>query len=368
MRPVRVDITGVTDASGNFSQVIRLDKTGEWRNLKVAIGTTGPAEWALLTASTPLTYGRGRRVTLGPELLQPFDTLAISCSGGPPSAAVQGSAVGVAGSESEILPNYAPAPNTIALDTTAPLQILRQSTDTNPLGGIYTVQPNTVLSNVVFPIPVGVQSVRYEINQVAVVATWVNNKIVGNVTGKQYNAVTNDSGIAGGADEVWELDPEDTSLLWSIDTTGSANPVKYWLTGHTGTNFVFTKIVQNSDGNPVFVRNDNTPAKWQSPQSKLVNSTATAPATYANILPAVGATKNLYLFWARFDLDAVSGGVFAVSVDGLTANVFVINDNAKGPYVLGPFSGGEPQGVNAGLWVFTTAGVTVRYHVSYTAA
>lgn len=108
-----------------------------------------------------------------------------------------------------------------------------------------------------------------------------------------------------------------------------------------------------------------SPAAWQSPnQTPLVNSVLTTAGVYKQILAPVGAFASLLLHWLRFDLDAASGGVFAVSIDGVSANVFANNNNSAGPFILGPLSG-ESYGTNAGLFVFTTAAVTVRYHVGY---
>lgn len=112
---------------------------------------------------------------------------------------------------------------------------------------------------------------------------------------------------------------------------------------------------------------DADPSTWQQATAPILSSSqAVVAATYTTILAPVGAGKQLLLWWARFDLDAASGGVFAVSSDGATANVFNVNDNARGPYVLGPFPGGVKIGpTNSKLAVFSTNANTVRFSIAY---
>lgn len=99
----------------------------------------------------------------------------------------------------------------------------------------------------------------------------------------------------------------------------------------------------------------------------LVGSVATTGGVYKQILAPVGAGVSLILYWARFDVDVATGGVFALSTDGVTADIFAINDNGKGPYVLGPFGAGpEDYGHNKAIKVFTTNNSTVRYHIDFT--
>lgn len=129
--------------------------------------------------------------------------------------------------------------------------------------GIYTAQPNTVRSNVVYPFPTGTLSVRSEINQLNASAKWTGYTLVGNVTGKQYNVGTSNSSGVGGFDETFQIDPEDTSLLLSIDTTGSANPVSYWLTASAAATFSFVHLTgPGTAGQPIIV-NNQTAAPWQ---------------------------------------------------------------------------------------------------------
>lgn len=255
MRPIRIDITGTTDANGNFSQAIRLDKTGEWRNLKVAIGTTGPAEWALTTAGTPLTYGRGRRVTLGPELLQPFDTLTVSCTGGPVNAQVSGSCTGMGGTEQEIIASHTPSPNTISLDS---LYTQRQIDD-------FTQAPGNVVVNRLYQLPAGTQNVRVQLNQNGLNISFSAFSVVGQATGAVYVFPSSGSGT-GGFDEWFKPVPADVAngILFSLNTTGSPNGVEVLITADLAMNFVVASLIGagTSNGAPLLVDNVD-PAGWQ---------------------------------------------------------------------------------------------------------
>lgn len=206
----------------------------------------------------------------------------------------------------------------------------------------------SVVNGPVVGVPLGIQSIGFEVEN----GTPVNVFISGSPTGTSY--LNELSPIHAPYISPFSV-AEDTSAQLTVDNTaGGGVTAVVSMIGYT-TLFSYRPPLAPPG------------APWQAPRAKLVNSTNTTAATYKNILAAVGAGLQLYLMWARFDIDAVSGGVFAVGTDGLTASVFVINDNGKGPYVLGPFTGGEPQGFNAGLWVFTTNASTVRYHVAYTA-
>lgn len=203
--------------------------------------------------------------------------------------------------------------------------------------GIYTIQPNTVLTNAVFPIPANVQSVRWSINQLGANTKWSGSKVVGNVTGAPYNFGQTNAGGAGGFDENFALFPEDTALLFSIDTTGSANPVEYWFTATMGMGLVAARLTSTGtiDGLPVFVRNDSHPPPWQSanqlPLRQIINVAAGATGT---VVPAPGAGLSIWLLSMMWYSTAASGAFG------------YIGDAALNPYaewaqvagVLGPFN------------------------------
>lgn len=309
MRSIRVDIVGTTDSKGNFSQTIRLDKTDEWRNLKVAIGTTAAAEWALTTAGTPLTYGRGRRVTLGPELLQPFDTLTVSCTGGPVSAAVSGSCTGTGGSEQEIVSAYVPAPNTIALDSAAPIVKL----------GNVRVTANQTLSTS-FPLPPGALAIGFLVDSFGSVGSPTQVQVSGDQTLDTYLTDFNPTGLHG-------------AMLGGVDTSATLQVIGNGVTASNVYLVVWTSqaVVALSP----FI--EQSPLPWQAPQNvAAIAATSVNSAATLNIIPAA-AGKTVRLFSYSFSQDAANaaaqwqlqdttGTLIAAYLDVAARHVFASGD------------------------------------------
>jgi len=161
VRPLRLDLAATTDANGNASIPLKLPVTGEWHDLKIAASTTGPAEWAVLVSGSVVTFGRGRRVTLGPELVQDGEGVTVTVTGGPVAAPIIGSVTGKSGSPNEMLASYGPQPNTITLDAVAPrLQLWPDGTlAAARTGPSFTVAANVVTSFRV-AIPAGATGLR----------------------------------------------------------------------------------------------------------------------------------------------------------------------------------------------------------------
>jgi hypothetical protein len=188
VRPLRVDLTGTTDASGNASIRVKLPVTGEWHDVKFALSTTGPAEWALLVSGTAITYGRGRRVTLGPELIQDGEQVTVTITGGPVLAPIVGSATGRSGDPETITAQWGPQPNTIALDAAIPRQKLY------PDGTAIPPDPATpsltILSGgnatVRFTLPAGTVLLRVLATAGAGVAFGYSLLVLGHQSGEQY--------------------------------------------------------------------------------------------------------------------------------------------------------------------------------------
>lgn len=267
------------------------------------------------------------------------------------AAALAGSAG--AGAGPELVPNDFPD------WTTGVAPTLQQ-----PIGSVQTVgNGDTVTST--FNVPAGCLGVQY-ISTVQGFA--FPNRVT--VTGVQTGEVYIDDQVALGASTGADMSrfiPPDTQVQCSVTSSAGAGTAAF--VTFLALRFPPTVNVRAAGGVALPVTAAGSlSAPWQAPRSKLVGTVGTAAATYAQILAPVGAGVQLYLFWAVFYIDAASGGVFAVSTDGVSANVFVVNDNGKGPYVLGPFGGGRPEGFNAALKVFTTLASTVRFSIAYTAA
>lgn len=209
MRRILVPVAATTDANGNATITIPLERTGEWRNVKVALSTTAPAEWALSSAGNQVNYGRGRRAVLGPELLEPEDTLVVTVTGGPVKAAISGTASGVAGSSAEIISSYQAAPNTIALDTSLVSKVL----------GTLTVAGGGQAGTATYPIPPGTLGLAFvwqttPANLVPSVLT-----LTGGQSGVRY-LNTPPATVLADANEVFT--DLDTTVTLNVTTNGSA--------------------------------------------------------------------------------------------------------------------------------------------------
>lgn len=359
MRPIRVDITGTTDKNGNFSQVVRLDKTDEWRNIKVAIGTVGPAEWSLSTANTPLTYGRGRRVTLGPELLYPFDTLTVACTGGPVSATVTGSATGTSGTEEEVIPTYAPSPNTIALDAAIPRQKMYPDgtavATINAGGPSFSVAPGFLSAVQTFTLPAGTVAIR-------LLASSSGNPflysllMVGSQTTEQYYGDP--------------LTPGNTFLV-AIPTLPFTVPIERdWdsqvkisvladSTNVANVDFSISALfAPESPGQAGAAQSIFIPvaAPWQAPQHFTAqNISINSGATFL-FIPATG-TEKTYLHGYAYGTDGVNAAGRIIVMESATTNPFLdLDANAtRGQIAVGTGSG-APTLASQGISVKNSGG------------
>ena len=139
MRIVRQDISGTTDANGKAVIAVPLRMTGEWRIVKATLTSAALAEWSITLSGTVTDYRRGRRVILGPELLQPQESVTVTVTGGKPNDTVVGALSGVAGSADEIVPLFVVQTNSIALDTAFATADLGQVSDVNGVGTTKTL-------------------------------------------------------------------------------------------------------------------------------------------------------------------------------------------------------------------------------------
>lgn len=218
VRPLYVDITGTTDANGNASIPVQFPRmTGRWHNAKFTLGLSAPAEWAILVNGRPYTYGRGRRVTLGPELIQDGETVAVSVIGGPQSATVDGTCTGVSGPPDEIMSSFTPAPNTIALDAFNTSVLI---------GTVKNVGSSDVKGPTTIQLPGGAQGVGFAASMLAPNVVAAKILIVGHQTGLTYvdNELNVPFGLVQTASWATELYPEDTSLDVTVTGAAAASP------------------------------------------------------------------------------------------------------------------------------------------------
>lgn len=336
MRIVRVDLTGTTDGNGNATIKVPLPFTGAWYNVKFPLSLSGPAEWAILVSGTPFTYGRGRRVTLGPELIQDGETVTVSVTGGPPNAAITGSMNGSAGYPEEILASYTPAPNTIAVDASTGIQLLGTVTDS---------------STHTFPLPAGAVCVGYRAKD----STITSVQIVGVQSGDVY--FLDSASNVSVAPVSTLLDQVDTSVNCTATPATSAHPCDFM--AWTLPTFLFVQQRPGLAG--IFtVQEGSAPPFWQAPNLAPVEFGATIAGGATLALIAAVANQSVYLFALNMDADNVAGT--AVTLED-TAGTAYHRYGSTSSVVPGPalFAGSKlPSGVGVRLHNIGGVGVTVQ--------
>jgi hypothetical protein len=317
MRPIFIPLSGKTDGSGNATLPIRLEATGDWRNVKLALGTTAPAEWAVLKTGTPITYGRGRRVTLGPELLEPSDTIVVNVIGGPPNAPIEGSVSGLGGAWNEIMPSFAPQPNTISLDTGSPQEEIPGSPFTIPNDGFahalgtFQVPSGAHGVGFTFPVPaniaqlqvVGANSgVDYAANSLAGVTETVTVKLYSGIDTAITVTVTTIN--TGGNSTVYGVFILDT-LVVTIDTD---EPGRVVLVTNLGKVYSQDTASTGQISLAVSERYAN-PAPWQAPNISNGYSTGSLAAGGTIVIVAGGgANVRTRLFKVTVNVSGFANG------------------------------------------------------------
>jgi len=369
MRPIFIPLAGATDANGNATIQVPLERTGDWRNVKFALGTTGPAEWAVLKTGTALTYGRGRRVTLGPELLEPQDTVSVSVSGAPVNAAISGSVSGLGGTMSEIMATFSPAPNTIALDSANPRQQLFPAGGPGPTTGTgiptsFQVASGGLSGAKVFSIPTGTAALRIMVTAGGLFFAY-NLLVVGSQSVEQYfgNPTAPGSSIAVPTPTLPFTVPieRDWDSQIEIHVEQPTQNVNVFVSA------LFAPEAPGQAGTAQSVVIP-TPAFWQAPTTSTYIELATVSGT-SHAIPAT-AGRTIYLFAVELGTDvAAAGGVIYKLADtsgflvGGGRSASIVNN---GDFINVNFMG-RPMILGAGLDVVFVAGTAanVRGTIAY---
>jgi len=343
MRRILIPIGGKsTNSKGAATFDLGLEKTGDWRNIKVSLQIAGPAEWGLFSGGAPLTFGRGRRVTLGPELLEPQDQVQVQVTNGPASQPILGAVSGLGGTMEEIVGGFNPAPNTIALDA-IPLQ--------SEIGTITTTGTGLPTSQT-FPVPAGTLGIQF-ITYNTPFALPATVSIVGDVTGDAY-LFDNLPALAIGADMARWI-PPDANAICSVIDAGTPAKVTFVALG-----FSPTFNVRNGGGVPLTVVASSSPPAWQAPNLApiLINTTVLAGGNVV-ILAAV-AGQQVRIFSCSIGIDAaVAGAILLQDTTGANYHGF----ETSGPLIPNPLVGLSaplPVGVGVRLQNPLGANVTCR--------
>lgn len=365
MRPLRQDVTGTIDANGNATIPIKLPATGEWHELKIALSTSGPAEWAILVSGTAVTYGRGRRVTLGPELIQDGETVTVTVTGGPPSQAIIGAITGKSGTPEEMLASYGPQPNTIALDAVQPRQRLfptGTAIPVNPAAPSFTIASGAT-QTFNFTLPAGTVAIRITPVPASGNSTIYSLRVVGNVTGEQYYG----SPTVYGTRQLVPSPALPLTLPVEFDWDQSVGLDVHSLSGVTMSFFVsalFATEAPGQAGAPVPVDNAD-PASWQVPfSSTIINNNLAGGGGTAIIVGALaGIVVRVFDVRVGVDVAAAGGGILLQDTLGINYHVFNPSNTNPNPFVgrgIQFTAAAGVQVVNAGA-----GAVLVRGSVTY---
>lgn len=226
----------------------------------------------------------------------------------------------------------------------------------------FTQAPNVVVNNRLYLLPAGTQSVRIQINQNAQPVAFANFKVLGAGTGVVYIFPSSGSGTAGGFDEWFKPNPSDViqGILFSLDTTGSANGVEVVITADTGSSFVVASLTGpgTSTAGPLLVEN-TTAALWQTfPGTSRIDVTSTG----VDVVAIAGvANKRLYLGPASIFGGAAARYAFKDGIGGPVIWVQPVLANTPTPIAWN----GRILGVGNDLAVNVGAGNEIEFSGSF---
>lgn len=341
--PVRLLFSGTTDTSGNASIAVATPSS-TYIVATVSAQVAGNPNWSINVGTQTLTNGNGPQVTVGPILTFPGEKVTIVVANATPSSQVTGTIVGTQhDTADEAAANYQPSTNPVSTAVISP-QIFLGSMSI-PSSGLNTSQD--------FSLPPGTHSILINCHNGPNLSRLT---VRGKTTNTNYLSI-NPRDIASPSSE------------WFMAFIGSnVDPVVTVIAAGDFLQTIYITAIMDTSATIAIPAYGSPAPPWQAARTYVAGSTAVTGGAYTNIVAQVGADSQLYLFWARFDIDAASGAVFAAGTDGATAGIFNINDNGKGPYIVGPLAAGVPMGQNSGVYVFTTSNSTVRYEIAYTAA
>ena len=295
--PVSVPFSGTTDANGAFSFTNPVRKA-YWTTVKVIAETTGSPNWAVRGAGgLPLDYGTGPRLSVGPFVVAPGDSLTVSGTGALPGVAVIGNIIGAQ------YPDMQSAAMALTLGTN-PLSV---NTASPPivLGSIRTVGGgDTVAKN--FPLSPGVQAVGWSV-QFTGFGNPAAISITGHTTGRTYLA---SAGVVSGAPDDFQvaiLSEADSSIDCSV--TSQVQPDLVFFLGFVQNPIVFLQARPDNPTNTPFVRASATPAAWQAPTNcATVNGSNVNGGAAFTIISGV-ASLIIRLHWSYISDNQAVGGV-----------------------------------------------------------
>lgn len=364
MRVIRVDLAKTLDANGAGIIPVKLPVTGSWVNAKLSLTAPASAEWAVVVSGTPVTYGRGRRVTLGPEVIQDGETVSVQITGGPPGGQVTGSLNGKAGTPEEVLADYAPQPNTIALDTTSPRQALTpQTVATTKTPPSFQVASGGLSGAKIFTISPGTIAMRIMVTANGLLFGY-RLLVLGRESGVQY------FGAESAPGSVAVVPSPTLPITVPVDTEWDQH-IEIHVENPTQNVDVYVSALNDVEApgqagaaQSVIIP---TPAPWQAPRACAVVGAAIAGGANLVVVAAV-ASQTVYVFPFQPSIDAAvaTGALAAEDTSGVAFYQFNM-----GSIIMNAFLGaGVPMTAGLGVRLHNLTGgpVTIRGGIPYTQA
>lgn len=357
IQPIDKLFAGNCDANGNFVSPPIQPAPALYSALKVVAQTTGAAaRWNVVVGGTSKAFSPGPQVDV-PILVQPNQSVIIQISGAQPNAAVSGTLTGVGGTTfEEVAPFLSLVPNTITLQTL---------TSEQPIDS-FTQPPNVATANRLYRLPAGTQNVRLQVNGNAQLVSFTGLKVLGNGTGNIYVLPSSNPGNTGGFDLWFKPEPADVAagILFSLDTTGSANAVEVNLTADLAMNFVVASLAGagTNSGSPLLVEN-TTPAPWQQAKSSVTMSANFVGGTpQSQIAGVVGQIPYIH------DVFIVANAAANVSVRSDSTHVLIAQGSANAAGIALDWDGHGNQKCPAGegIEVITSVNTGLNGTIGFT--
>lgn len=309
-----VDIGGTTDANGNLT-LSQVPSPAYWCNLKVVAQVGGSPIWVVQKNQRAVTFGRGGRVDLGPILAQPRDQIAVQVIGAQASSALTGRLIGITGQLAEVIANFVPSPNTIALDTSSPA-ILLDRIDT--AGGSGTK---------FYPIPPGIQSVALAIDVDATNTSSQNRSVLPSFM--QIRGYPSGDFYIG-----TPLTITATTFVWSLINPNDTKISVQWTSAVNALNTFIDVLVSPSDlagrqqdtqGNLLTSMANALPAPWQAAFTSVTTRVAPGALNTDFTIASGVAGQRIYVHGVVVNTNA--GGTWEVDLwDGPSVNGLKVAD------------------------------------------
>lgn len=306
---LRLFFSGTTDSTGAATLTVNALPT-QFAVFTMSAQCSGNPNWTVSINNTPVTYGNGPQVHLGPIATAPGERVLIGITGGLPSTSVTGSLSGTTHlTVNSAAANYVPAPN--------PVTVQAFSSKPEVLG---TLDPAAGSVSGTFLVPPGTQSIGIAFSLQggrSIIPTL--SKITGSPSSVEYIEIP--SFLSGTPAGQWStINPLDTSVTLAVTATANAANVlvmviasKFPMVGQT---------TADLHGNVAVSAVNSQPALWQGPiHCATANGSNVNGGASLTLISGVTGTV-IYLHWIYLTSNTV----------GAAANSWLLQDTAANRY------------------------------------